>query len=666
MLSEQATTRHKTLVFTIVVVGVLLRLIYLADSADDPSAYQPLVDSRTYHELAIGLAEDGVLDEHFLWQAPLYPLLLAGVYRLLGVSLLAVKLLQIFLAGGTILLTIRLGCKLYDEKTGLLAGAMVALCGPLLFFDLQLLATGLAVFWMVALANLALQVRQQAEAEAEANLPWASLGLGLVGALAILTRPTFLPIVSLLLVWPVKWQLWGKRLGLALAGLLIILVPFALEMQNLTGHTGLMPPSGAINLYIGNNQEFDETISIRTGLPWEDLIAEPMRHGYQPGPWNGQDYFRGRVLEFVTADLGEFLVLLVRKTTHLLSGRELPRNLDMYGHRQYSDLFSVLVFKIGAWGFPMALLWPLAAIGLMAPGSRKWGPLLGMLLGYAAALILVFIASRYRAPLVPLLCILAANGLMWMGAMVRQRNWRSLVPASAIFVGMTLLATLPGPFVQEKNNLQGELHYGVGWNYYQLENWSEAEKEFRQAVLLDETLPEAHNFLALVLTRQELWDEAMHHFDLAVQLNPDYSDAVSNLKLCRSKRAEAHYRQGRAMEAGSPGKAIEIYEGILAFHPDWPEVSVRLAWMLSTGDDPNLRDGTRAVQLLAQPSLASVLADPYVMYVQSAALAEAGNFEDAIAVGLIARGKIDTESRRDLANQLDQALVLFKAGKSLN
>ncbi len=653
--------RHRLAALAVVILAIVVRLLFLADSGDDPSAVHPLVDSRTYHERAVELAEDGILDERFLWQAPLYPLFLAAIYQLLGVSLTAVKLLQILLAGGTCLLTITLGRQLFDQKTGLLAGVLVALCGPLLFFDLQLLATGLAVFWMMALGNLALQVGQKKDRVSLVS----ALGLGMVGALALLTRSTFLPLVVFLLILISRRPLGLKKLALGAAGLMIILVPFSLTMQNFTGHSGLLPSSGAINLFIGNNPNFEETIGIRIGLPWEDLITQPLRHGYEPGPWAGQQYFRTQVRNFITQQPGKFLGLLVRKTTHLFSGRELPRNLDMYGHRQFSGVLSVLVFKVGPWGFPMALLWPLAALGLVVARKQSPAYLLGMLMVYAAALVLVFVASRYRAPMIPLLCILAAHGLLWMWARIRSHQWRTLTPAWALLLGMTMLATVPGPFAQEKSNMQGELYYGAGWNHYQAGEWSAAEREFRQAILWDEGLPEAHNFLALVLVKNELWDEAMKHFEVAALLNPNYSDAVKNLELCRAKRAEALYRRGRALEGDDFAQARRVYEEIREFHPQWPEVSVRLAWMLCTADDPLERDGARALQLLAQLRPSSVLKDPYVLYVKAVALAEAGQFEDALEVASKARGMIDATVRSDLAGQLDKALVLFGTGKTL-
>ena len=89
------------------VLAVVVRAVYLADSADDPAFMQPLVDSRTYHDLAAGLAADGIFNEQFLWQAVFYPFFLAGIYSVFGVSVPAALAVQVLLGGITCFLTHR-------------------------------------------------------------------------------------------------------------------------------------------------------------------------------------------------------------------------------------------------------------------------------------------------------------------------------------------------------------------------------------------------------------------------------------------------------------------------------------------------------------------------------------------------------------------------------
>ena len=42
--------------------AVAMRLLYLLETTDDPTTFDPIVDARTYHDLAAGLARDGTLD----------------------------------------------------------------------------------------------------------------------------------------------------------------------------------------------------------------------------------------------------------------------------------------------------------------------------------------------------------------------------------------------------------------------------------------------------------------------------------------------------------------------------------------------------------------------------------------------------------------------------
>lgn len=47
------------------------RAIYLLQASRGPAFAEPMIDALTYHDLAIGLARDGVYDARMLWQAPL-------------------------------------------------------------------------------------------------------------------------------------------------------------------------------------------------------------------------------------------------------------------------------------------------------------------------------------------------------------------------------------------------------------------------------------------------------------------------------------------------------------------------------------------------------------------------------------------------------------------
>jgi len=104
------------------------------------------------------------------------------------------KLIQAVLGAVTCVLTYRLGERLFDRRTGAVAGFAVALYGPLIFFEGELLAGGWAAFWSVTLVLLFLR----AHAERTVRL---CFWLGVCGALSVLTRPTFLPFFVTGCLW---------------------------------------------------------------------------------------------------------------------------------------------------------------------------------------------------------------------------------------------------------------------------------------------------------------------------------------------------------------------------------------------------------------------------------------------------------------------------------
>jgi len=514
------------------VLAVVVRFVYLADSSHAPSFMQPLVDSRTYHDLAEGLAANGVFTEKFLWQAVFYPFFLAGVYAVFGVSVPAAIVIQILLGGATCYLTHRLTLQMFGRRQALVAGLICALSGPLIFFETRLMATGWTAFLTVAMALLLIRIDRNPG-------PRFCFVWGLTGAVAILTRPTFVPIVIVVFVW-LAWETRRRGMslkraagsvGAALVGVFLVLGPTAVVLEAKTGHPGIVPPSGGINLFIGNNGDFDRTINIRLGIPWEELVAEPSRNGYAPGPWNGQPYFIDKVMAFAGGKPGEQLGLWGRKTLHLISSRELPRNLDIYLHRQWSPVMGALVFKLGAWGFPWGLIFPLAAVGL-AGSFRKIPVSFLILLGmFGASLVLVFISARYRAPLIPLMAVLAGQGLISITRGARQGE--GVIRTSLLLVFCVLAVALPGPFAQESVDLEPEMYFGVGHNFYRQKDWPAAVENLQRSVVMDPWAPAPRNFLGIALARMGRIEAACAQFDTAVILKPDYGEAVRNLERCR-------------------------------------------------------------------------------------------------------------------------------------
>ena len=164
-------------------VALAVRLAYLL-TARGPAFDAPLIDADYYDYLGARLARGEGFDAGPFWQPPLYPLVLGGLYWLGGHSLWWPRLLQVLLGA----LTAALACGVARRSSGrdtvgLGAGLLVALHGPLVFYDGELLATSLGTF--LGTAALWLAVRE-APRLGTALLCGVCIGLGALAVVPLL------------------------------------------------------------------------------------------------------------------------------------------------------------------------------------------------------------------------------------------------------------------------------------------------------------------------------------------------------------------------------------------------------------------------------------------------------------------------------------------------
>jgi hypothetical protein len=79
----------------------------------------------------------------------------------------------------------------------------------------------------------------------------------------------------------------------------------------------------------------------------------------------------------------------------------------------------------------------------------------------------------------------------------------------------------------------GAIRYNLANTYCELRNLELAEKQFRQAVHRLPGSPDVHNNFASLLQLLGKFPEAMHHFDTAVSLRPEFAQAHFNRALLR-------------------------------------------------------------------------------------------------------------------------------------
>lgn len=577
--------------------ALALRLLYLAQSADMPSFEMPLVDSEVYDRAARALAGGEGFSEAFFYQPFFYPFFLGLVYLLAGASVVAAKLVQAVLGATTCVLVAGLGTRLLDRRTGLVAGAITAVYGPLLFFEAELLAAGWAAFWSVLLVWLFVH--------AEDSPSPRRLGfLGMASGLAVLTRPTFAPFVAAAAVW-LGIRLWRRHrelvvgsLAAVVGGFALVIVPVAWLCLHTTGELHVFPASGGLNLHLGNNPDPCSTLTVRPGQEWHELVTAPTEAGAE-GLWEQDRYFRDQVRQFALSHTGDLVAGLISKSLQVVSSREMPRNLDIYLFRRWSSLLAATVWKIGPFGFPFGALLPLVVVGLAVAWRRLSVPLWLFLVLYPAALVLVFVSARYRVPVIPVAAIPAAVGALGLVDAARVGSWRRLGILAAGAVATLALAVLPGPFCQEED-LEGEYWFLMSAAHLRHGDRDAAVDCLNRSVELEPDSFEAQFQLGEMLLERGELTAAIPHLERAASERPDlgFTHRELGLALGRSGRLDGaafHLRRAVELEPddaralnflgalmvqmGDLDGALAPLERAVELAPDYPAARQNLEWV---------------------------------------------------------------------------------------
>ena len=238
-------------------------------------------------------------------------------------------------------------------------------------------------------------------------------------------------------------------------------------------------------------------------------------------------------------------------------------------------------------------------------------------------------------------------------------------------------------------------HNNLGFLFLRRGQLDEAISHFQAALNIRSRNSETHYNLgaALIqsnlgnaLARKQLWDEAIDHLREAVRLRPDYADAYFNLGgvlfqqghidqaiaqwrkalAIRPRDAEAHKNVASALrKQGNVKEAISEYEQALNIVPEDSVSLNNLAWILATSSDASMRDGARAVTLAVKSVQISGGGDPNFIRTLAAARAEAGQFAEAVATAEAAKTLASTQNKPELASRLEEEIALYRARVAL-
>lgn len=541
-------------------LALALRLAHLWAVAGAPFVATLAMDSQQYDRWARTIAGGAWMGTEVFFQAPLYPYLLAVVYRLTGAGVHAVYLLQIALSLAGIYALYRAGRILGGrgedeggERIGLGAALLAALYGPFVFYDVLLLKESLAVTVTCALLWAMVSARE-AGGEGSARRRWLGAG-ALLGVLALL-RENALLLAPLLL--PLAWRREDRWRGLAargalfLAGLLLPLAPVALRNGYVGGFYSPTTFNGGVTFYIGNHAGADGTyIPLVPGrqIPEMErrdpvLLAEKAL-GRTLTASEVSAYWLDRALDWARSHPGDFLRLQLRKLWMYWSGYEWPDAVDYYHFRTLSPVLALPLLEYGG-----ACLLALGGLALLGTGRKLalWAPVWLFALAWMGATVLFFLFARYRLPMVPCLLLLGSTILAAAFELLRTRRWVLALP----FV-LLVLAAFVFPRTRGYAPREDLLHYNLGRLYAEAGEPEKAAEEYAEALAANPQDFLAALNLGSLRARRGDYAAARRYFELAERLAPESDDVQSNLG-------------GIALAAGDPAEAERRFDRALALN----------------------------------------------------------------------------------------------------
>ena len=339
--------------------ALTLRLIYLSELIDHPVINLLLGDAESYDAWAQEIIQKGWVGERTFYQAPFYPYFLALIYSIGARDFIIVRLVQIVIGSLSCVLLAAAGARFFDKKSGWVAGILLALYAPALFFDLLIQKAALGMFFMCLLLFLISKTTQLQYNRLQPGV-WILIGVvlacfGLVRENALILIPA-IGVWSAVYFWGTGWRQLLARMALLAFGLTIIFFPVTLRNYVVGGEFVLTTSQLGPNFYIGNSKEatgfYQPLIWDHSDWKFERIDAKNLAEKAlerELTPNEVSDYWLAEALSDIQEEPARWLRLMGKKWLMVWNAVEISDSESIYAHYRFSGLLSLLgqVFQFG-------------------------------------------------------------------------------------------------------------------------------------------------------------------------------------------------------------------------------------------------------------------------------------------------------------------------------
>jgi 4-amino-4-deoxy-L-arabinose transferase-like glycosyltransferase len=573
---RKGLSRHAIIFAVIMVAAIVIRIVWLAQLAGSDLGSELSVDSQFYRSLANDIASGKSLPAGALTFNPLYPFFLAAVFRLFGAGFLATRIVQALLGLVTVALVYLAGKRIVEgPRKGKLSGiavssvamALAVLYPQFILYEGMFLGTTLEVFLLIVSFTLALEMDEDMHGERVMQIvskrvpPWLGGGiLGLVCGAGSLGRPNlFLLLTAGIPVWMIARN-WRKRIWIApvlgfAVGAGLLLMPPTIHNARSTGEFVPVTTHGGINFYIGNRPGTSGVYQPPEGMRGdmrgviEDSRSEAEREtGHAMTNAETSDYFMKKALQSIEGDPAAWLLLLGRKFVLMWNKIEVH---DMPEVLYFQDSLPLFKFPF----IPFSVIAPLGIAGfiiLLRSGRNR--SIVCLFLGSAHLSILLFyINTRYRLPIVPVVIILAALFVAWVAKEISRRRMKY----AAFMIGLAVVVffVVSDRTIVEAN--RGSVYVLLGTHYLKAGNEAKAAAAFAEAYRLDPNRDTSIiNYARILMTENQL-ERASQLYARAYDINPRYPGLAIEYAYTLERLGRHEEARKLALEVYSSGEPAE-------------------------------------------------------------------------------------------------------------
>ena len=347
------------------------------------------------------------------WLAPVYPALLAGIFKVFGVftvsSLLAAVTLNAVCSAAVCFPLCWIGNRVGGPMLGAAAGWLWAIYpnGIVMPFE-WIWDTSLSALLAVSLiwATMAIAERTQRSNEV---LAWC--GYGAFWGLALLTNPALGAMLPFLLAWAAIRTAGasgrGWRMAAAVLAMLAVCTPWTIRNYRVFGRVAPVRSSFPFELWIGNNDIFDPNgVRVRiTRFEEARRYAQLGENAYLDEKWS-------EATEFFRRHPALEVRLTARRALAFWFGT--PDPLASFGKAE-----TLLEWMLVVTGFLLAAGTLLGVFRLAQLGNAFVIPLVTAPAAYPIVFYATHASLRYQHPIDPILLLLTAYGI---GSLLRARR----------------------------------------------------------------------------------------------------------------------------------------------------------------------------------------------------------------------------------------------------